>query len=226
MPHPFDSGADLSLRHLPDVSDASFSFQLPSTASGDLLLADDDADFFHNEDMSLTTPPANRTTHEPLTLSQLTPKPKLTAPDLATPSRRHRTPLIPTPNLDRDFKGKQRAEIQDAGITAPAAKDITAGKQDLFGGGASPVAARFKSLKAEVEMLTHDTMRKGSPSSVHQRLVAGPAPEITKHVTGAAAKQSGGRPPDERTLAPKSRSKLKSKRVRAIHMSSCLSYRT
>jgi hypothetical protein len=45
----------LSLRHLPDLSDTSF--QIPQTGN-DLLLADGSDDFFHGADDTLTTPPS------------------------------------------------------------------------------------------------------------------------------------------------------------------------
>jgi len=77
-----DSGDELSSRHLPDVSDNSFSFQIPGTVTTDNLLADVDLDFFRGADVSIaiptaSTPAATRATlvKEPLTLSQLTPRP-------------------------------------------------------------------------------------------------------------------------------------------------------
>src|ERR1700733_3567601 len=69
MPPPFDFGDDeLSIRHLPDVSNASFSFQIPAGLSqGDLLLGDNDPDFF--QDVGDTP----RMASTPLTLAELTP---------------------------------------------------------------------------------------------------------------------------------------------------------
>ncbi|KAJ3902949.1 hypothetical protein F5879DRAFT_990563 [Lentinula edodes] len=53
------SGNDLSLRHLPDLSNTSFSFDIPS-GSNDLLLDNDD-DFFGVADDSFATPAPSRT---------------------------------------------------------------------------------------------------------------------------------------------------------------------
>lgn len=70
------SGPDLSLRHLPDLSDASSSFQIPVTSSDDFLLEDgNDDNFFQGADDSLITPGPTRLASKPLTLSQLTPRP-------------------------------------------------------------------------------------------------------------------------------------------------------
>jgi hypothetical protein len=70
MPQPFNSGDELSLRHLPDVSESSFSFQIPG-AIRDNLLVDDDLDFFKGADVSIA-PLAS--TIEPLFTA--TPKPE------------------------------------------------------------------------------------------------------------------------------------------------------
>ncbi len=68
----------LSLRHLPDLSDASFQIPVAASRSGDLLLAETDVDFFRAIDTSLDTPgpPRAKHVHEPLTLSELTPVPR------------------------------------------------------------------------------------------------------------------------------------------------------
>ena len=70
MTQPFNSSDELSLRHLPDVSDSSFSFQIPGTVR-DNLLVDDDLDFFKGTDVSI--PLASPIT-EPL--FTVTPKPE------------------------------------------------------------------------------------------------------------------------------------------------------
>jgi hypothetical protein len=71
MPHPFNSNDELSLRHLPDVSDSSFSFQIPG-AIRDNLLVDDELDFFKGTDVSIA--PLASPLREPL--FTLTPKPE------------------------------------------------------------------------------------------------------------------------------------------------------
>ncbi|KAK7027080.1 hypothetical protein R3P38DRAFT_2777182 [Favolaschia claudopus] len=52
-------GSDLSLRHLPDLSDVSFSFQIPAD-SGDDLLHGDSADFFGGATSMTVSPVAPR----------------------------------------------------------------------------------------------------------------------------------------------------------------------
>ena len=74
---------ELSLRHIPDLSDISgmgdfseSSFQIPTVAhnSEDLLLADETMGFFDNANDTLNTPPLpTRLTQPPLTLAELTP---------------------------------------------------------------------------------------------------------------------------------------------------------
>jgi hypothetical protein len=67
--------AEISLRHLPDISD--ISFQIPSADDyGERLLANDDDDFLRGADDSIDAPTPEKTEYKPLTLSQLTPKPK------------------------------------------------------------------------------------------------------------------------------------------------------
>lgn len=98
MPHPFGSGDELSLRHLPDVSDSSFSFQIPG--GGDNLLADDDLDFFKGADVSIAPLGSPPTTAEPLfTLSQLTPRPK--AEKLPSSKDGRKLGSFPTLSYDR-----------------------------------------------------------------------------------------------------------------------------
>ncbi|CAL1694665.1 unnamed protein product [Somion occarium] len=94
---------DLSLRHLPDLSDATgasdfseASFQIPvaDSLSSDLLLADDSTDFFKGIDETLATPavapPIRR--QRALRLNELTPKSKA-----SRPVRSKSRPVIPSP---------------------------------------------------------------------------------------------------------------------------------
>ncbi|KAJ4464371.1 hypothetical protein J3R30DRAFT_3767145 [Lentinula aciculospora] len=67
------SGNDLSLRHLPDLSNSSFSFELPPGSNQDLLLNNDD-DFLGVGSDSFATPAPSRFSRPPLTLEHLTPK--------------------------------------------------------------------------------------------------------------------------------------------------------
>ncbi|KAF9011426.1 hypothetical protein BDQ17DRAFT_1346205, partial [Cyathus striatus] len=106
MPLRPDSGDELSLRHLPDATDTSISFQIPSSDKDkdnylladvrplpdasdtsislqmptsdkdEYLLADDDSNFFKGTDVSIATPAPFRTAYDVLTLSQLSPRPE------------------------------------------------------------------------------------------------------------------------------------------------------
>ncbi|KAJ3727138.1 hypothetical protein C8R42DRAFT_658765 [Lentinula raphanica] len=68
------SGNDLSLRHLPDLSNSSFSFEIPPDSNNDFLLDNDD-DFFGAASNSFATPaPGSRTTQQSLTITRPTPK--------------------------------------------------------------------------------------------------------------------------------------------------------
>ncbi|KAL1951703.1 hypothetical protein VTO73DRAFT_852 [Trametes versicolor] len=97
---------DLSLRHIPDLSDASAiadfsdaSFQIPRAAD-DFLLADDTIDFFNGADDTLATPaPLSRPAPQPpLTLAELTPRSK---PVRAMPVR---SSLRPRPGIATPHK--------------------------------------------------------------------------------------------------------------------------
>ncbi|KAJ7738082.1 hypothetical protein DFH07DRAFT_86654 [Mycena maculata] len=68
------SGLNLSLRHLPDLSDTSFSFQIPTDSADDLLHGACD-DFLSGGDKLLASPAS----HTPLALSDLEPLPTPTA---------------------------------------------------------------------------------------------------------------------------------------------------
>ncbi|KAJ6582686.1 hypothetical protein DFH09DRAFT_287712 [Mycena vulgaris] len=85
--------SDLSLRHLPDLSDASFSFQIPTDSADDLLRADSD-DFFGRSQDILGSPSSLRANDAPLTLSELTP---VAAPILPTPTTKA---LLPTKKIN------------------------------------------------------------------------------------------------------------------------------
>ncbi|KAI1793047.1 hypothetical protein LXA43DRAFT_1002522 [Ganoderma leucocontextum] len=78
--------SELSLRHIPDLSDTSAigdfsesSFQIPAAArhADDLLLADNTVDFFNNVNDTFSTPaPPKPHVQPPLTLAELTPRSK------------------------------------------------------------------------------------------------------------------------------------------------------
>ncbi|CDO73411.1 hypothetical protein BN946_scf185013.g45 [Trametes cinnabarina] len=110
---------DISLRHIPDLSDASgiadfsdASFQIPRAVGNtdDLLLADDTMDFFNgaNDTLSTPAPPHRPTELPPLTLAELTPrsKPARTAPI--------RSSFRPRPGVATPFKAVVTKELTTA----------------------------------------------------------------------------------------------------------------
>ncbi|KAI0334006.1 hypothetical protein GY45DRAFT_140251 [Cubamyces sp. BRFM 1775] len=108
---------EISLRHIPDLSDASVnadfsdaSFQIPRTlGSTDDLLADDTMDFFNGANDTLSTPaPPSRPLQPPLTLAELTPRSK---PLRAVPVR---SSLRPRPGVATPYKSTVADELTAA----------------------------------------------------------------------------------------------------------------
>lgn len=164
MPPSFD---DLSLRHLPDISDASFSFQIPSVSTGDLLLDnDDEKDFFRNADDTMATPGPSRISRAPLTLSELTPKqqvrPYLPAQD--EPSLPHDQPPKPKRNPRGIGKAGLALKTLPKATKRPTLK-VETQVDEVCGPEASPGAARLRTLKAEVDLLGEVSRENSTPSS-------------------------------------------------------------
>ncbi|KAG5220101.1 hypothetical protein IMY05_C4680000200 [Salix suchowensis] len=74
-----DLSDELSLRHLPDISDASFSMELPTGNSPDTPLLAERSDFIHAADITFGCL-AEATPSRTSTLGQVTPKPFNNAP--------------------------------------------------------------------------------------------------------------------------------------------------
>src|ERR1700722_9059266 len=92
------------LEHLPDLSDASFHIPTVGGSWDDLLLTKDD-DFLKDMDMSLDIQVEH---HEPLTLSDLTPKPIRKA--RASPPTRPTRPLLPESDTSRKPPAPQQQQ--------------------------------------------------------------------------------------------------------------------
>lgn len=153
---------DLSLRHLPEMSDTSFSFQMPAESAHDLLA--DDEDFFQGVDDILTTPLPQRTLERPLTLSQLTPRPDTTKKAHQYPLSSGQPSTLHTAQLKK-LSSDKLAEAPVEGI-------LSRGKTSSRTMGGSPRVSkpiqrvkpvpnatlpstpqRFETLKTEVETL-------------------------------------------------------------------------
>ncbi|KAF5384862.1 hypothetical protein D9615_000920 [Tricholomella constricta] len=181
-PHRNDTGAELSLRHLPDISDASFSFQIPNFLSQeDLLLADDDdVSFFRGANDSMTTPGLSRIAASPLTLSELTPRPIRTH---AAKSLQHQVQAQPSslPALEVRSKPKSKRTPQGIGKTMkiraglpmgssrPGHRSMRTGSSQAPALGEDTLATtRLDTLRTEVEMLdtnSHESSKTDSPHS-------------------------------------------------------------
>ncbi|KAJ6468510.1 hypothetical protein C8R47DRAFT_1151493 [Mycena vitilis] len=115
--------SELSLRHLPDLSDASFSFQIP-VDSGDDLLHTDSNDFFGGGTSILGSPSALRANDAPLTLSDLTPLASATPAPFNTrsPPKIHKSLLPTTRSNIQDLTGSQIASRVPKPISATRRK--------------------------------------------------------------------------------------------------------
>lgn len=120
------SHPEISLRHLPDQSDSSLSFQIPQAANvADLLLADAD-DFLNGNEFSFTTPaPPKTILDEPLTLSQLTPTPRGTPNRVGLRSPSNQSPhTICTSPFHRKILGRREIEKNTPqAIDSPISKE-------------------------------------------------------------------------------------------------------
>ncbi|KAF5373190.1 hypothetical protein D9757_010538 [Collybiopsis confluens] len=79
------SGNDLSLRHLPDMSNSSFTFEIPSESNNDFLLNNDDDFFAASANDSFMTPAPNRTFEAPRKGEQSTQKDHVSFPRKRSP---------------------------------------------------------------------------------------------------------------------------------------------
>jgi hypothetical protein len=166
MPPPFNQGDELSLRHLPDVSDASFSFQIPGMAKEENLLAQDNLDFFGGIEMS--PHPLNSgssTAKELLTVSELTPRP---AVEKQPPQFSKKPFSFPTLSYDEthDTIPKQAnpisvpepTNLNTEGISKPSLMVITHSSLDLVSTEGPPASGRIGAIKKEVDVLTEEML--------------------------------------------------------------------
>ncbi|KAG5649946.1 hypothetical protein H0H81_001365 [Sphagnurus paluster] len=169
-----DTGDELSLRHLPDISDSSFSFQIPDSLSkADLLLGDDDMSFLRDTNDSESTPV--KAAPDPLTLSQITPRP-MHALSTVLQDQPKDTEAIPTlgiplkPNLERTPHGiaKTMLKTRMAHPTAnPKLTHLSVTQAPLVVN-TSSAASRLDTLRTEVQLLATD-QHELSEGSVHKR---------------------------------------------------------
>lgn len=164
-----NSGGEISLRHLPDVSDVSFSFQIPGSIPEGDLLADDGLDFFRGANLSggpPNSPPANSTA--PSTLSQVAPRPAIQnrAPPepnspllFPTASTHYADNKMPHSKQEKPTTRTQRpklSKINTQAIGQSRPRLITSSISHLPPAEGSPAGARLEALRAQVDSLSED----------------------------------------------------------------------
>ncbi|KAJ3807331.1 hypothetical protein F5876DRAFT_79805 [Lentinula aff. lateritia] len=113
------SGNDLSLRHLPDLSNTSFSFDIPS-GSNDLLLDNDD-DFFGVANDSFATPAPSRI------IDQRLPTPRTSARIAETRTHMSETTVLSNSSLRNFARPPVPAENPRKASTKPVVSQNLAG---------------------------------------------------------------------------------------------------
>ena len=169
MPQPFNSNDELSLRHLPDVSESSFSFQIPG-AIRDNLLIDDDLDFFKGTDVSIAPLTSPLTTMEPPFI--VTPKPEKLPSEVG--SKLHSFPILSYEEHDTNPKHKKANLYQGSKVTTnvsvfskPKPKTITTPSAMLPSSQGSP-ALRLDNLRVELNLFSDKLLAGPSTSVNHQ----------------------------------------------------------
>jgi len=206
---PYNFGDELSLRHLPDVSDTSFSFQIPGSTHEENLLSTH-IDFFRGADVSdlPISPPTNPHSNKDLTLSQVTPKHTVT-------KRHHSVNVFPPPtstaktSFPRPTYQEEPREVDDLRVDGKSkeppvgtrareisrnnSKKITVTKgtpksksamAHFPPAEASPAVARLKSLRAEVDGLAKDTIHPILNDIVPEKDMRN---VVSNHISGEAA---------------------------------------
>ncbi|KAF8902191.1 hypothetical protein CPB84DRAFT_1776097 [Gymnopilus junonius] len=175
-----NSGGEISLRHLPDVSDTSFSFQIPGSIPEGDLLADDGLDFFQGVNLS-AGPPNSPPTHSnaPLTLTQVTPTPAIqnrTQPHSNSPlsfptaSTHYADNKVPDLKEEKPMPCTQRPKLNTKVICQPRPRFITPTIPHLPPAEGSPAGARLEALRAQVDSLFAEDLHVRS-SDERQELV-------------------------------------------------------
>ena len=164
MPQPVNSSDELSLRHLPDVSDSSFSFQIPG-AIRDNLLVDDDLDFFKGTDVSIAPLASPITTLEPL--FTVTPKPEKLLPSEVGSKLGSFPTLSYEHSEDHDTNPKHKKANPQRGskvVTNVSVfskpKPPSAVLPSSFSQG-SPAAVRLDNLRVELNLFSDDKLFVG-----------------------------------------------------------------
>lgn len=191
--------SDFSLRHLPDLSDASVmhdfsdsSFQIPIAAgsSNELLLGDDSLDLLRNADDTLATPaPPTTRKRPPLTLAELTPRTKvLRAAPVRSSLRPRLHPEIATPRravVARDLSSaltENFSPIRGEGTSFQIPISATVGHKLLAEEGNDIPDVDFSTFSGTGPYIP-ETAASPARSSVPQRAQTSPQP--SNHLTSS-----------------------------------------
>jgi hypothetical protein len=171
MPPLFNKSDELSVRHLPDVSDTSFSFQIPGTVKEENLLAQDDQDFFGGVDLS--PPPLNfgpSTTKESPTISQRTPRAAVEKP---SPQFLKKPVSFPTLSYGDTHDTIPK---QENSTTRPELSEL------------SKLHAKSKPRpKIVIHPISHRDFDEGSPAGVQIEAIGTQMDALTEDMDGPAA---------------------------------------
>lgn len=162
-----ENGNDLSLRHLPDLSSSSFSFEIPPESNDELLLNNDD-DFFGAANDSFATPAPTRTIQEPLTVKTITPKPVASAQREFPGTLNHEKMVMTVlSNSSQSNSTRSRAEAEEHS-EKPRVKIATGQKMRGTGGfdmrnEVLSTPQRMQKLRDEIKNLAETKHRSEKP---------------------------------------------------------------
>ncbi|KAG6873072.1 hypothetical protein C0995_003380 [Termitomyces sp. Mi166 len=162
-PRRLNSEDEISLRHLPDTSDASFSFQIPNPLSGDVhLLDEDDTSFFrdvNDDDVNSTTPGTEKSDLEAFTLEELTtPVSKLATAN----HRNHSSQPLPACSgsqapLNSTSQAPEQAVVTRATLSKGKVRPNLKQNTQASAEAKSSAITRLEGLRAEFEVLHNET---------------------------------------------------------------------
>ncbi|KAG5340518.1 hypothetical protein C0989_001328 [Termitomyces sp. Mn162] len=143
----FNSDHEISLRHLPDTSNVSFSFQIPNALSGDdCLLDEDDMSFFRDTNDDEVSGPDLKT---------LTPE-KLTRPVSKTDTESH---------LNRPWKPLRALERDPEVLSTLSNAKVRTQTTQSWAENRSSGITRHEALRAEFEVLKDEAPSSSDPAS-------------------------------------------------------------
>lgn len=202
---------ELSLRHLPDMSDTSFSFQIPGSAQEVNLLADDGLDFFHGINVSRGAPQISpqRANDGPMTINDLTPRP-VSFPNTIQYRR------IPSPSRSGLMGPKPKQEKLAAPLQRPELSKL----RTKVMSNPRPVMPLFARLEptADTSSAAHISTLRADIGPFTGRMHISPLSPIDQELAGADIQGSKGARKEslEKNLAPPARRREKHHRNKKV----------